>query len=78
MGSHTVYKIILTFKILKVSIYYIIAKHNRMAPIKDCDKFILGNFLIGRPIMSLSRKCVSCEPAVLYSLFRFWKRDGEV
>lgn len=41
-------------------------------------KFILGNFLIGRLIMSLSRKCVSHVPAVLYSLFRFWKKGGEI
>jgi hypothetical protein len=44
----------------------------------DGDKFILGNFLIDRPIMSLSRKCVSRVPAVFYSLFRFSKRGGEV
>jgi len=42
--------------------------------IEDGDKFILGNFLIGRLIISLSRKCVSFVPAVLYSLFRFCKK----
>ena len=33
--------------------------------------FILGNFLIGRLIMSLSGKFVGCVLALLYSLFRF-------
>jgi hypothetical protein len=41
-------------------------------------KFILGNFLIGRLFMSLSTKCVGQVPAVLYSVFRFWKRGGEI
>lgn len=41
-------------------------------------KFILGNFLTGRLIMSLSRKCVSCVPTALYSLFRFWKMGDEI